>query len=170
MIYEQHEVERDDSMLRDEVVNAIYSLKHGEAAGVDNIPAKLITYAGEGMTDILHKICSNIWETGIWPEIWTKSLIITLPKKGNLQHCSNYRTISLISHASKVMLKIIKNRLQPQADRIIAEEQAGFMKDRSTIEQILCEKHNLQKKSYIIYLLISEKHLIECGKMHYGPQ
>ena len=110
------------------------------------------------MTDILHKICFNIWETGIWPEIWTKSLIITLPKKGNLQHCSNYRTISLISHASKVMLKIIKNRLQPQADRIIAEEQAGFMKDRSTIEQIfnlriLCEKHNLQqKKLYHIFI------------------
>ena len=157
-IDEQHEEERDDSILRDEVVNAIYSLKHGKAAGVDNIPAELITYAGEGMTDILHKICSNIWITGIWPEIWTKSLIITLPKKGNLQHCSNYRTISLISHASKVMLKIIKNRLQPQADRIIAEEQAGFMKDRSTIEQIfniriLCEKHNLQqKKLYHIFI------------------
>ena len=59
-IDEQHEEERDDSIVRDEVVNAIYSLKYGNAAGVDNIPAELITYAGEGMTDILHKICSNI--------------------------------------------------------------------------------------------------------------
>ena len=57
--------------LRNEVVNAIYSLKHGKAAGVDNIPAELITYAGEEITDILHNICSNIWETGIWPDIWT---------------------------------------------------------------------------------------------------
>ena len=79
------------------------------------------------MTDILQKICSNIWETWetpyIWPDIWTKSF----------------------NHASKVMLKIIKNHLQPHADRIIAEEQTGFMKDRSTIKQIfilriLCEK------------------------------
>ena len=106
---EQHEEEeRDDSILRDGVVNTIYSLKHGNPAGVDNIPAELIiTYAGEEMTDILHKICSNIWETGIRPDIWTKSLIITLPKKGNLQYCSNYRTISfLISHEIKVMLKV----------------------------------------------------------------
>ena len=85
------------------------------------------------MTGIIHKICSNIWETGIWPDIWTK-LSITLPKKGNLQHYSNYRTISLISNASKVKLKIIKNRLKPQDDRIIVEEHTGFMKDRSTIE------------------------------------
>ena len=71
----------------------------------------------------------------------TKSLVITLPKKGNLQQCQNYRTISLISHPSKVML----NRLKPQAEKIIAEEQAGFRAGRSTTEQIfnlriLCEK------------------------------
>ena len=67
---------------------------------------------------------------------WTQSLVITLPKKGNLQLCQNYRTISLISHPSKVMLKIILNRLQPQAEYIIAEKQAGFRAGRSTTEQI----------------------------------
>ena len=60
-----------------------------------------------------------------WPTPWTQSLIITLLKKGNLQLCQNYRTISLISHPSKVMLKVILNRLKPQAEEIIAEEQAG---------------------------------------------
>ena len=75
-----------------------------------------------------------------------ESLIITLPKKGNLQQCQNYPTISLISHPSKVMLKVILNRLKPQAEKIIAEEQAGFRAGRSTTEQIfnlriLCEKY-----------------------------
>ena len=68
---------------------------------------------------------------------WAQSLVITLLKKGNLQLCQNYRTISLISHPSKVMLKVILNRLQPQAEEIIAEEQAGFTAGRSTTEQIL---------------------------------
>ena len=74
------------------------------------------------------------------------TLVITLPKKGNLQQCRNYRTISLISHPSKVMLKIMLNRLKPQAEKIIVEEQAGFRAGRSTTEQIfnlriLCEKY-----------------------------
>ena len=74
------------------------------------------------MIDALHIICSKIWQTGEWPTQWTQSLIITLPKKVNLQMCQNYRTINLISHPSKVMLKILLNRLRPQAGEIIAEE------------------------------------------------
>ena len=88
------------------------------------------------MIDILAAICNKIWKTGEWPTTWTQSLDITLPKKGNLQLCQNYRTFSLISHPSKVMLKIIPNRLQPQTEDIIAEEQAGFRAGRSTTEQI----------------------------------
>ena len=77
---------------------------------------------------------------------WTQSLVIILPKKGNLQQCQNYRTISLISHPSKAMLKVILKRLKPQAEKIIAEKQAGFRAGRSTTEQIfnlriLCEKY-----------------------------
>ena len=73
------------------------------------------------------------------------AIVITLPKKGNLQQCQNYQTIGVISHPSKVMLKIILNRLRPQAEKIIAEEQAGFRAGRSTSEQIfnlkiLCDK------------------------------
>ena len=81
------------------------------------------------MTDVLTEICNRIWRTGEWPTPLTQSLIITLPKKGNSQLCQNYRTISLISHSIKVMLKVILNRLKPQAEEIIAEEQAGFRAD-----------------------------------------
>ena len=108
----------------------------GQSAGVDNIPAELVQ-AGEGtMIDILTTICNKIWKTGEWPTTWTQLLVITLPKKGNLQLFQNYRTISLISRPSKVILKIILNRPQPQAEEIIAEEPAGFRAGRSTTEQI----------------------------------
>ena len=70
--------------------------------------------------------CNKIWRTGEWPTPWPQSLVITHSKKGNLLQCQSYRTISLISHPSKVMLKIILNRLKPQAEKVIAEEQAGF--------------------------------------------
>ena len=107
---------------------------------------------------IINIICNKIWKTGEWPTTWTQSLVITLPKKGNLQLCQNYITISLISHTSKVMLKIILNRLQSQAEEIIAEEQAGFRAGRSTTEQIfnlriLCEKY-LQHQQNLYHVFI----------------
>ena len=110
------------------------------------------------MIDILTTICNKIWNTGEWPTSWTQSLVITLPKKGNLQLCQNYRTIRLISHPSKVMLKIILNRLQPQAEEIIGEEQAGFRTGRSTTEKlfspgILGEKYlQHQQNLYNIFI------------------
>ena len=89
-------------------------MKKGKSAGVDNIPAELIQAGGEDVTTALTTICNKIWQTGEWPTPRTQSLVITLPKKGNLQQCQ----ISLISHPSKVMLKIILNRLQPQTEKI----------------------------------------------------
>ena len=98
------------------------------------------------MIDVLTEICNRMWRTGEWTTSWTQSLIITLPKKGNMQLCQNYRTISLTSHSSKVMLKVILNRLKSQAEEIIAEEQPVLRAGRSTTEQIfnlriLCEKY-----------------------------
>uniref|UniRef100_UPI003AF544FD reverse transcriptase domain-containing protein n=1 Tax=Thiolapillus sp. TaxID=2017437 RepID=UPI003AF544FD len=121
-------------------------MKKGKSAEVDNIPAELVQAGGGDVITALTTICNKIWQTGKWPTPWTQSLVITLSKKGNLQQCQNYRTISLISHPSKVMLKIILNRLKPQAEKIIDEEQAGFRARRSTTEQIfnlhiLCEKY-----------------------------
>ena len=118
----------------------------GKSARVDNIEAELVQAGGEEVITPLMTFCNKIWQIGEWPTLCTQSLVITLPKKGNLQQCQNYRTISLVSLQSKVMLKIILNRLKPQAEKIIAEEQAGFRAGRSTTEQIfslriLCEKY-----------------------------
>ena len=86
---------------------------------MDNIPSELVQAGAEAMIDMLLFICNKIWQTGEWPTPWTLSLIITLPKKGYLQLCQNYRTISLVSHPSKAMLRIVLNRLKPQAEEII---------------------------------------------------
>ena len=137
------------------------SLKKGKSAGVDNIPAELLHQGGEAMVNTLLIIFNKIWRTGEWPTPWTQSLVITLPKNGNLQLCQNYRTISLISHPSKVMLKIILHRLKPEAEKIIAEEQAGFRPGRSTTEQIfnlriLCERY-LQHQQDLYHVFIDFK-------------
>ena len=117
-------------ILREEVEAAVKSLKKGKSAGVDNIPSELVQAGGEAMTDLLLIICNKIWQTGKWPTPWTQSLIITLSKKGSLQLCQNYRTISLIGHPSKVMLRILLNKLKPQTEEIIKEEQAGSIQSR----------------------------------------
>ena len=140
---------------RCETVN---SLKKDKSPGVDNIPAELILAGDNKVIDVLTTICNSIWKNGKWPTPWTQSLVITLPKRGNLQLCQNYRTISLISHPSKVMLKVIQNRQKPQAEAIIAEEQAGFRAGRSTCEQIfnlrvLCEKYaHHQQHLYHVFI------------------
>ena len=84
---------------------------------------------------VMLQITSNkIWQTGEWPVPWTQSLIITLERKGKLQLCQTYRTTSLISHPSKVMLRIFLIRLKSQVEEIVKEEQAGFREVRSTTE------------------------------------
>ncbi|MGL4418375.1 MAG: reverse transcriptase domain-containing protein [Plesiomonas shigelloides] len=145
---DQYEVRKaeDVPVLAEEVEAAIRSLKGGKSPGVDNVPAELLKLGGEMTTKILTILCQKIWEQKKWPVQWTQSLVIPLPKKGNLKQCENYRTISLISHASKVMLRIILNRLKPFAEELLSEEQAGFRVGRSAVEQIfncrvLIEKH-----------------------------
>ena len=138
-------------------------MKKGKSSGVDNIPADLVQAGGEDVTTALTTICNKIWQTGEWPTPWTQSLVITLSKKGSaaVQQCQNYRTISLISHPSKVILKIILNILMPQAEKLIAEEQAGFRAGRSTTEQIfnlriLCEKY-IQHQQDLYHVFIDFK-------------
>ncbi|GFR71232.1 endonuclease-reverse transcriptase [Elysia marginata] len=142
------QLETDDSppIQKSEVEAAVKSLKLGKAPGVDNIPSKLLKAGGEEVNNIFTALCQRIWNERKWPTEWTKSLVVPLPKKGNLRLCNNYRTISLINHPSKVMLRVILNRLKPKAEEILAEEQAGFRAGRSTVEQIfncriLIEKH-----------------------------
>ena len=133
-------------IMREEVEEAIRSLPVGKSPGADNIPAELLKNGGSPLADVVTSMCQKIWETKQWPEEWTRSLIIPLPKKGNLRLCQNYRTISLISHTSKIMLRVVLNRLKKEAEEHLADEQAGFRAGRSTVEQIfncriIMEKH-----------------------------
>ena len=84
----------------------------------------------------LYSICQQIWKTQQWPQDWKKSVFIPIPKKGNAKECSNYRTISLISCASQVMLKILQARLQQYMNHELPDVQAGFRKGRGTRDQI----------------------------------
>ena len=148
-------------IMKSEIEKAVKSLKKRKSTGNDNIPGELVQAGGEKVIEILTLICNRIWTTGIWPKAWTQSLIITIPKKGNLKLCNNYRTISLISHPSKVLLNVILSRLRPQAENIIAEEQAGFRVGRSTSEQIfnlrmLCEKYT-HHQQYLYHICIDFK-------------
>ena len=143
--------EESPAILKREVEVAVRSLKAGKSPGVDNVPAELVKAAGEEAVEALTVLCQKIWNEKKWPEEWTKSLVMPLPKKGNLKKCENYRTISLISHPSKVMLRIILNRLKNKAEELLAEEQAGFRPGRSTVEQIfncriLMERHLQHQK------------------------
>ena len=89
---------------------------------------------------MLQKCCTQyaniIWKTQQWPQDWKRSVFMPIPKKGNAKECSNYRTIALISHASKIMLKIFQDRLQQYMNRAIPDVQAGFRKGRGTRDQI----------------------------------
>ena len=149
-------------ILREEDKAAVKSLKKGKSPGIDNIPGELVQAGGDAVIGALRKICNKIWQTGEWPIPWTQSLIITIPKKGNPhQQCKNYHTISLICHPSKVLLKVLLNRLKPQAESIISEEQAGFRSGRSTTEQIfnlriLCERY-LQHQQDLYHVFIDFK-------------
>ena len=107
---------------------------------------------------MLHSICQQIWKTQQWPQDWKSSVFIPIPKKGNAKECSNYRTIALISHASKVMLKSLQARLQQYVNRELPDVQAGFRKGRGTRDQIasICwfiEKvREFQKNIYFCFI------------------
>ena len=85
---------------------------------------------------VLHSICQQIWKTQQWPQDWKRSVFIPISKKGNVKECSNYRTIALVSHAIKVMLKILQARLQQHVNHELPDVQAGFRKGRGTRDQI----------------------------------
>ena len=85
---------------------------------------------------VLHSICQQIWKTQQWPQDWKRSVFIPIPKKGNAKECSNYHTIALISHTSKVMLKVLQARLQQYVNCELPDVQAGFRKGRGTRDQI----------------------------------
>ena len=94
-----------------EVKWALGSITTNKASGSDGIPVELFQILKDDAVKVLHSICQQIWKTQQWPQDWKRSVFIPIPKKGNTKECSNYQTVALISHASKVMLKILQVRL-----------------------------------------------------------
>ena len=107
---------------------------------------------------VLHSICQQIWKTQQWPQDWKRSVFISTPKKGNVKECSNYGTIALILHASKVMLKILQVRLQQYVNRGLPDVKAGFRKGRGTRDQIanirwiIKKAREFQKNTYFCFI------------------
>ena len=112
------------------------SITTNKASGGDEIPIELFQILKDDAVKVLHSICQQIWKTQQWPQDWKRSILSPIQKKGNAKECSNYCTIALISHVSKVMLKILQARLQQYMNYELWYLQAGFRKGRGTRDQI----------------------------------
>ena len=107
----------EPDILECEVKWALESITMNKVSGGDGIPVEVFQILTDDAMKVLHSICQQIWKTQQWPQDWKRSVFIPIPKKGNAKECSNYGTIALISHASKVMLKILQVRLQQYVNR-----------------------------------------------------
>ena len=129
-----------------------------KASGGDGIPAELFQILKDDAVKVLHSICQQIWETQQWSHDWKRSFFIPIPKKGNAKECSNYRTIALISHTSKGMLKILQARLQQYMKHELPDAQAGYRKGREPRDQIanICwiikKAREFQKNVYFCFI------------------
>ena len=110
---------------------ALGRITTNKASGSDGIPVELFQILKDDAVKVLHSKCQQIWKTQQWPQDWRRSVFIPVPKKGNAKECSNYHTIALISHASKVMLKIFQARLQQYVNCELPDVQAGFRQGRN---------------------------------------
>ena len=111
---------------------ALGSITTIKASGDDGIPAELFQILKDDAFKVLHSICQQIWKTQQWPQDWKWSILLSIHKEGSTKECSTYWTIALVSHASKVMLKILHARLQHYANQELPDVQAGFGKGRGT--------------------------------------
>ena len=150
----------EPDILECEVKWALGSITMNKANGGDGIPAELFQILKDGAVKMLHSICQQIWKTQQWPQNWKSSVFIPIPKKGNAKECSNYCTIALISHASKVMLKILQVSLQQYVNQELPDVQVGFRKGRETRDQVanICwiikkNKKIPEKHPLLLYLL-----------------
>jgi len=126
----------DPAILECEVKWALGSITTNKVSDGDGTPAELFQILKDDAVKVLHSICQQIWKTQQWQQDWKRSVLILIPKKGNAKECSNYHTIALISHASKVMLKILQARLQQYMNCELSDVQAVFRKGRGTRNQI----------------------------------
>ena len=133
-----------------------------KASGGDGISVERFQILKDDAVKVLHSACQKIWKTQQWPQDWKRSVFIPNPKKGNAKECSNYHTIALISHASKLMLKILQARLQQQVNCELPDVQAGFRKGRGTRDQIanirwIIEKaREFEKNIYFCFIVYAK--------------
>ena len=135
-----------------------------KASGGDGIPAELFQILKDDAVKVLHSICQQIWKAQQWPQDWKRSVFIPIPKKGNANKCSDYHTIAIISHASKVMFKILQARLQQYMNHELPDVQAGFRKGRGTRDKLPTsagswKKQESSRKTSISALLTMPKPL-----------
>ena len=147
----------EPDILESEVKWALESITTNKASGSDGIPVELFQILKDDAVKVLHSICQQIWKTQQWPQDWKRSVLIPIPKKGNAKECSNYCTIALISHTSKVMLKILQAKLQQYINHELPDGQAGFRKGRGTRDQIdnihwMMEKAREFQKKHLLLL------------------
>ena len=148
----------ESDILESEVKWALESITTNRASGGDGIPVELFQILKDDAVKVLHSIYQQIWKTQQWPQDWKMSVFIWIPKKSNAKECSNRHTVALISHASKVMLKILQVRLQQYANRELPDVQAGFRKGRGARDQIanicrIMEKaREFQKNIYFCFV------------------
>ena len=164
----------EPDILECEVKWALESINTNKASGGDGIPVELFQILKDDAVKVLHSICQQIWKTQQWPQDWKMSVFIPIPKKDNVKECSNYHTISLISHTSKVTLKIRQIRLQQYVNCELPDVQACFKKGRRTRDQIanicwIIEKAREFQKNIYFCLIDYAKALtvwitINCGK------
>ena len=163
----------EPDILECEVKGALESITTNKASGGDGIPVELFQILKDDAVKVLHSIGQQIWKTQQWPQDWKRSVFIPIPKKGNAKECLKYRTIALISQASKVMLKILKARLQQYVNRELPDIQAGFRKGRTHIKLPVSagswKKQESSRKTSISALLTMPKPLTvwitrNCGK------
>ena len=148
----------EPDILECEVKLALGSITRNKASGCYGIPVELFQILKDDAVKVLHSICQQIWKTQQWPQDWERSVFIPIPREGNAKECSNYHTISLISHTNKVMLKILQARLQQYVNCELPDVQAGFRKGRGTRGQIanipwIIEKaREFQKNIYFCFI------------------
>ena len=129
-----------------------------KASGGEGILVELFEILKDDAVKVLHSTCQQIWKTQQWPHDWKKSVFFPIPQKGNATEFSNYGTIALISHASKVMLKILQASLQQYMNRELPDVQVGFRRGRGTRDQIanICciikKAREIQKSIYFCFI------------------
>ena len=136
----------EPDILECEVKRALGSITMNKASGRGGIPVELLQILKDDAVKVLHSIYQQIWKTHQWPQDWKTSVFTPIPKKCNAKECSNYCTIALISHASKVMLKNLQARLQKYMYHELPDVQAGFRKGRGTRDQIATSAGSSKKQ------------------------